>query len=300
MRRKSAIGWLSSGVVLAAVVLLCADCGRAKKPIVVGSKDSTEQLVLGELVAQHLENRLGRKVVRNLGLGNTAVVYQALLNGQIGIYPEDTGTIQATILKESPSFSAAATLERVRNEMRRIAQTEVLDPLGIDNSWAIVIKNDDAAKNKIETLSDAAGVNPGWKLGVTRDFNERTDGLPALNQYRLPMSAMTFVGDPTALYEAFRAGKLTMVAGKLTDGWLARYDDLKVLVDDKKVFGFYQPCLMVRLQLLADDPKLQPALAELSGRITTPDMQKLDAKVSIDHKKPADVAAEFLTLAGLK
>jgi osmoprotectant transport system substrate-binding protein len=288
------------GVVLAAVTLPGSGCGRSKKPIVVGSKDSTDQLVLGEIVAQHLEHRLGRKVVRNLGMGSTAVVYQALLNGQIGIYPEEPGTIQAMIFKESSSLSATATLERVRNEMRRIAQAEVLDPLGIDNTWAIVIKKDDAAKNKIETLSDAAGVDTGWKLGVTRDFNERIDGLAALNQYRLPMGAMTFVGEPAALYEAFRAGKLTMVAGKLTDGWLARYDDLKVLSDDKKVFGFYQPCLMVRLELLAEDPKMQPALAELSGRITTVDMQKLDAKVSVDHKKPADIAAEFLAQAGLK
>ncbi len=233
-------------------------------------------------------------------MGNTAVVYQALLNGQIGIYPEETGTIQATILKESPSLSAATTLERVRNEMRRVAQAEVLDPLGMDNGWAIVVKKDDAAKNKIETLSDAAGIQVGWKLGITRDFNERADGLAALNQYRLPMGAMTYVGDPASLDEAFRAGRLTMVAGRLTDGWLARYDDLKVLSDDKKIFGFYQPCLMVRLELLAEDPKMQPALAELSGRITTVDIQKLDAKVSIDHKKPADIAAEFLIQAGFK
>ena len=124
----------------------------------VGSKDSTDQLVLGEIVAQHVEHRLGRKVVRNLGLGNTAVAYQALLNGQIGIYPEETGTIQAKILKESPSLSAATTLERVRNEMRRVAQADVLDPLGMDNGWAIVVKKDDAAQNKIETLSDAASI----------------------------------------------------------------------------------------------------------------------------------------------
>jgi osmoprotectant transport system substrate-binding protein len=288
------------GVVLAAVMLLDAGCGRSKKPIVIGSKDSTEQLVLGEIVAQHLEHRLGRKVVRNLGMGTTAVVYQALLNGQIGIYPEETGTIQATILKESPSLSAATTLERVRGVMRRTGNADVLDPLGVDNAWAIVVKKDDAAKNKIETLSDAAGAQTGWKVGVTRDFNERPDGLSALNQYRLPMGAMTFVGDAASLYEGLRAGRLTMVAGKLSDGWLARYEDLKVLSDDKKVFGFYQLCLMVKLELLAEDPKMQSALAELSGRISTADMQKLDAKVSVDHKKPADVAAEFLTQAGLK
>jgi osmoprotectant transport system substrate-binding protein len=299
MSRKSSIE-RGLSLVLAAVALLVPSCGRSQKPIVVGSKDSTEQVVLGELVAQHLEHRLGRKVVRNLGLGNTAVVYQALLNGEIGIYPEETGTIQATALKESPSLDAATTLERVRTEMRRIGQAEVLDPLGVDNSWAIIVSKDVASKNNIETLTDATNVTPGWKLGVTRDFNQRFDGLPTFNQYRLPMSAMTFVGEPSALYDAFQTGKLTMVVGKMTDGWLARHDNWKILRDDKKVFGYYQTCLMAKTDLLANDPGIRPALAELSGRITTDDLQRLDARVLTDKKKPADVAAEFLAQSGLK
>ena len=298
MGRKSYLGRKCSCAVLAAVVLM--DCGRSKKPIVVGSKDTTSQIVLGELVAQHLEHRLGRKVVRNLGLGNTAVVYQSLLNGEIGIYPEETGTIQAAVLRESPSFDAATTLERARYEMRRLAQAEVLDPLGIDNAWAIAVSKDIAARNKVDMLSQAANVTPGWRLGVTRDFNQRTDGLAALNQYRLPMSAVTFVGDPNAIYDAFQGGKLTMVVGNMTDGWLARHENWTALRDDKKVFGFYQTCLLARLDLLANDPRIQPALAELSGKITTSDMQKMNAQVSFDRKKPADVAAEFLTQAGLK
>src|SRR5579864_8609101 len=113
MNRKRACGW---GAILA-VVLVAPGCGRSKKQIVVGSKDTTVQAVLGEVVAQHLEHRLGRNVERSFGLGNTPVLYQALTNGQIGIYPEETGTIQTTILKESPSADASSTLERVRNEM---------------------------------------------------------------------------------------------------------------------------------------------------------------------------------------
>jgi len=300
MSGKSFLAWNCFWVVLLAVALLGSGCGKSKKPIVVASKDSTLQVVLGEIIAQHLEHRLGRKVVRNLSMGNTATVYQALMNGEIGIYAEETGTIQATILKESHSVDAATTLERVRNEMRRIALTEVLDPLGIDNAWNIIIKKDDAAKNNIETLTDATNAKTGWKLGVTRDFNERTDGLAALNQYRLPMGAMTKVSDPNSLYESFDEGKLNMVAGNRTDGWLAGHDDWKALLDDKKVFGFYQTCIMARLDLLASDPKIHPALAELSGKISNADMQRLNAEVGINHKKPADVAAEFLTQAGLK
>jgi osmoprotectant transport system substrate-binding protein len=297
MSRKSNLACASSCVVLA---LLLPACGGSKKAIVVGSKDSTEQILLGEIVAQHLEHRLGRKVIRNLALGNGAVVYQALLNGEIGIYPEETGTIQATVLRESPSLDVTTALERVRGEMRRIAQAEVLDPLGIDNSWSILVSKDGAAGKGVETLSDATNVKSGWKLGVTRDFNQRSDGLPKLNQYRLPMGALTFVGDSNALYTGLQNGTLTMIAGNATDWQLGRYVDLKVLRDDKKVFGFYQTCLMVKTGLLENDPKIQPALAELSGKITNADIQKLEAAVAVEHKKPADVAAEFLTQAGLK
>jgi glycine betaine/choline ABC-type transport system substrate-binding protein len=280
--------------------LLVASCGGSKKPIVVGSKDTAEQVLLGEIVAQHLEHRLGRKVGRSLSLGNTPVVYQAMSNGQIGIYPEETGTMQATILKEAPSADASSQLERVRNEMRRISQMEVLDPLGIDNSWAVVVLKDTAGKEKIETLSDAAKIKTGWKLGVTRDFNERTDGLSALNLYRLPMGAAPRVADPGSLYGALAEGSLTMVAGNETDGQLDRHEEWKQLRDDKKVFGFYQTCLVARMDLLANDPKIRPALAELSGKLTKEGIRKLDAEVGVDHKKPADVAAGFLQRAGLK
>ena len=298
MGRNSSIGWKSSYAVLAAVVLLGSNCGGSKKTIVVGSKATTEQVILGEIVAQHLESRLGRNVTRSFGLGNTPEVYQAMMNNQIGLYPEETGTIQAALLKESPSSDASTTFERTRNEMRRIAQVELLDPLGIDNSWAVVVSNDEA--NRVVTLSDAARVKDGWKLGLTRDFNERTDGLAALNQYRVPMGAMPKVADAGSLYAALEKGELTMVIGNATDGQLVRQEEFKILRDDKKVFGFYQTCLMVRADLLANDPKIQPALAELSGKITTDAIRKLNAEVAVDHKKPADVAAEFLTQAGLK
>jgi osmoprotectant transport system substrate-binding protein len=288
---------MRSGVVLIAVSLVGSGCSRSKKPIVIGSKDTTEQTVLGEVVAQHLEHRLGRKVLRNPGFGNTAAIYQALLNGEIGIYPEETGTLEAAILKEAPASDASATLERVRNELRRNSLAEVMDPLGIDDTWVLVVKKEE---DQIDTLTGAKDAKPGWKLGVTQDFHERNDGLAALNQYRLPMSARTFVGDTSSLYGAMQNGLLTMVVGNAADWQLARNPGLKVLRDDKKVFGFYQTCLLVRLDLLANDPKIQPALAELSGRITNADMQRLDAEVVVDHKKPALVAAEFLTHAGLK
>jgi glycine betaine/choline ABC-type transport system substrate-binding protein len=251
--------------------------------------------VLGEIVAEHLEHRLGLKIGRSLGLGGTALVYQSLVSGDIGLYPEDTGSVQTEILKESPAQDAAAALNRVRDEMKRIAQVTVLDPVGAENSWAVIVQKDGLA-----TLTAAADAKDGWKLGVTRDFDERTDGLATLDQYHLPMSAPHRVTDPASLYAAFAAGELTMVVGDPTDGLAARHNDWKILADDKKIFSPYPICLMVRADLLLSDPKIQPALAELSGKMTNDALRKLDAEVDVDHKKLADVAAEFLLRAGLK
>ena len=292
MGLKSSIQWECAAVVLAAILLSSA-CGGAK-PVVVGSKSSTAHVVMGEIVAQHLEHRLGHKVERRLNMGNTDLAYQSLLNAEISLYAEETGAVQTEILKESRSSDAASTLERVRNEMVRLAQVTVLDPLGVENSWALVVKEN------IGTLSDAEHAKTGWKLGITRDFNGRTDGLAALNQYRLPLAAAPKIADLTSLYGAFEEGSLTMLAGNVTDGPLARHDDWKVLRDDKKVFPAYQTCLMVRSDALQSDKKIEPALRELSGKITNDALGKLDAEVDVDHKTPAAVAAKFLEQAGLK
>ena len=299
---KRSFSWRRPGAILAAVALLgtaaASSCGKSKKPIIVGSKDTTAQAILAEIVAQHLEHRLGRKVVRRLSLGSSPIVYQSFANGEIGLYPEETGTMLAVILKDSASFDASTTLERVRTEMLRVAQAEVLDPLGIDNGWAVVVPK--SAAQNIETLSAAQSAKTGWKIGVTRDFSGRSDGFAAFNQYRMPMSAPLRIADPASLYGSLATGDLTMVVGSQTDGWLARHNEWKMLQDDKKAFGYYQTCLLVRSDLVLSDPAIKPALAELSGTMSKEIMQNLDAKVAIDHKTPADVAKEFLASTNLK
>jgi glycine betaine/choline ABC-type transport system substrate-binding protein len=289
--------WFVPAIALA---LAASGCGSGKKPLVVGAKSTTGQGLIAEITAQHLEHRLGRKVGRSFNLGNTALAYQSLLSGEVSLYPEETGTIQAAILKETPSADAPQSLERGRNEILRLAQAEVLDPLGIDDGWRVWVKNNDAGKDKIETLSDLENTKPGWKLGVTRDFNERSDGLALLNRYRIPMAALPRVSDSGSIYAAFAAGELNMAVGLATDGLPARHPDWKALGDDKKVFPAYQTCLMVRSDVLLNDPKIKPALAELAGKFTNAALAKLAAEVDVDHKKVADVAAEFLAQVGLK
>src|SRR5579883_2433617 len=182
MDRKNTFGF-------ALVLTLVSACGPKQKEIVVGSKNFTEQVVLGEIIAKHLEHRLGRPVTRRLNLGGTLLTYQALLNGEISLYPEYTGTIEAEILKETPATDPAQVYERSRLELERRSQIALLPPLGIDNYFVMVVRAEDGAKKNITTLSEAASAKPGWKLGVGYEFQQRIDGMPLLNQYHLPFAA---------------------------------------------------------------------------------------------------------------
>ena len=281
-----------SAALLCAVFL--ASCS-SKKPIVVGSKNETEQMLLGEIVAQHLEHRLGRPVQRRSGLGNTGVLYQALLSGEVGVYPEYTGLIESEILKEQANSDPQIVLARVRQEMARVAQTEVLDPLGFDNPSAMVVRA--ASTEQIASLSDAAKSTKRWRLGVPYEFQSRSDGLQELALYRLPMDSPRIL-DPKQLFVALANGDVDMIATRATDGHLT--SDWKILADDQKVFPPYEACLLVRKYLIAAEPGLRPALAELSGKINADTMRKLNAEVDVVGRPLAAVAAGFLAQAGLK
>jgi glycine betaine/choline ABC-type transport system substrate-binding protein len=283
---------VTSAALLCTVLL--ASC-NSKKPIVVGSKDQTEQMLLGEIVAQHLEHRLGRPVERRSGLGNTPILYQSLLSGVVGIYPEYTGLIESEILKEQANPDPQIVLARVRQEMARVAQAEVLDPLGFDNPTAMVIRAQGA--EQIASLSDAAKVTKRWRLGIPYEFQSRSDGFQELASYRLPLDSPRIL-DPKQLFPALAKGDVDMIATRATDGHLTA--DWKILADDQKVFPSYLACLLVRQDLIAAEPALRPALAELSGKIHADTMQMLNAQVDIMNRPLATVAAEFLAQAGLK
>ena len=286
-------------LLLALASLTLAACGSKQKAIVVGSKNFTEQVVMGEIIAQHLEHRLGRPVTRRLNLGGTLLTYQAILNGEISVYPEYTGTIEAEILKETPATDPAQVYERSRLELARRSQIELLPPLGVDNFFVMVVRAQDGAKKNVTTLSQAAEAKPGWKLGVGYEFQQRIDGMPLLNQYHLPFSAPPRSMDLGLLYKALDDGDVTMIAANATDGPLAAHD-WTILKDDKKAFGAYQACIMARQDMLTAEPGLRPALTELSGKLNNEIMRKLDSAVDVDHRQPSQVAAEFLAQAGLK
>ena len=283
---------------LAALLCACflASCGAPKKPLVVGSKSDTEEMLLGEIVAQHLERRLARKVERRAGLGGTAALYQSILSGEVGIYPEYTGLIESEILKEPADRDAQVVLTRVREEMDRIAQLQLLDPLGFDSPSAMVVSAKDA--DKIASLSDAARLSRRWKLGITYEFQSRSDGLQALAPYRLSMEPPRIL-DAKQMFAELEKGGVDMIATRATDGHLASAE-WRVLADDQKVFPPYEACLLVRKDLISAEPGLRPALAELSGKFSADIMRKLNAEVDVEHRPLASVATDFLTQAGLK
>jgi osmoprotectant transport system substrate-binding protein len=276
----------------------------------VGSKNFTEQVVLGEIIAQHLEHRLSQKIDRKLNLGGTLLAHQALVNGEIDLYPEYSGTALSAVLKQSTAKDPgandpaandpAAVLNSVRDAYSRQFHVAWLDPLGIDNSFAMVIRGPDARAKHLATLSDAAGVKQAWALGVGYEFEQRSDGMAALDKtYHLQWKGSPQRMDLGLLYKALEQNQVDMIAANATDGLLSTLD-LKVLADDQHAFPPYQVCIAVREDDFQKYPGLREALQQLSGKFTNQVMQQLNYRVDGQHQPVAQVAADFLKQAGLQ
>jgi glycine betaine/choline ABC-type transport system substrate-binding protein len=287
----------SALICLIATAMLCG-CWNRQRTIVVGSKSYTEQIVLGEIVARHLENRLQTSVERKLGLGSTLLVHQLLLSGQLDVYPEYTGTALMTLLKLAPEYDRAIVYERVRQEFQR-QRLVIFPPLGFEDRVAVVVRGADARAGKLETLSDAAAYEPGWILAADHEFIERPDGYALLMKfYNLPVKAAPSSVSGGAAYGALQGNQANMAIGSESDALLSELD-VKLLRDDRHAFLPSQAVLAARADTLDSHPGMRRALAELSGRFTDQIVRKLGHEVEIRHRKPADVAAEFLQQAGL-
>ncbi len=287
-----------AGLIAAVVLCGCAQ-PNADRAIRVGSKNFTEQVVLGEIIALHLEHRLHRKVERRLNLGGTLLAHQSLVSGEIDLYPEYTGTALAAILKDPAATDPTAVLARVRAEYRRRFQVEWLDPLGIDNGFAMVVRGPEARRRHLESISDAARGGADWTLGAGYEFEQRADGLAALRStYHLRFPSAPKSMDLGLLYQALEQKQVDMIAANATDGLLSKLD-LKVLADDLHAFPPYQVSIAVRQQRLREIPGLAGALSELAGKFTNQKMRELNYKVDGEHRPAAQIAAEFLRAAGL-
>ena len=277
--------------VVAAVVLL-AGCSHPAR-VVVGSKNFTEQVVLGEILAAQIERRLHVPVERKLNLGGTLLAHEALLKGDIDLYPEYSGTALTAVLKQPPGGSPQQVLDSVRTAYRRRWKLEWLAPLGFDNTFAMIVRGETARRLALASLSDAAR-SRSWQLGVGYEFQSRPDGLAGLlRAYDLRLDGAPAVMDLGLLYAALTSGKVNMIAANSTDGLISTLD-VTVLEDDRRYFPPYQCAVVVRSAALAAFPGLRAALQELSGRLTDAAMRKLNYEVDGKHRAPREVAAEFL------
>ncbi len=275
------------------IAALLTGCGP-RNHIVVGSKNFTEQLILGEIIAQHIEARTHQEVERKLDLGGTLLAHQALLAGDIDMYPEYTGTAFTNVLKRSGVTDPAIVLEQVRAEYSSGFHLDWMDPLGFDNSFAMTIRGQDARARHLKTLSDAAADPMGFTLGAGYEFLIRPDAYGALNRaYSIKWDAAPKSMDLGLLYQALEQKQVSMAAGNTTDGLLNKLD-VTVLQDDKRVFPPYQACIVVRQQALATYPNLRAILSELSGKITDTEMRNMNYAVDAQHRPARDVAKEFL------
>ena len=302
-----------AGLIAAAGAHWILGCSRGRQ-LTVGSKNFTEQVILGEIVAQHVSLRLSERVDRKLNLGGTLLAHQALVKGDLDLYPEYTGTALSAILKlplssarvgrgpakgAPPTPTPAEALTRVRKEYKKRFNIDWLDPLGFNNTFAMVIRGEDARKHQIETLSDAAGLANGWTLGVGYEFQQRRDGLVGLlKTYKLPLKRSPRTMDLGLLYKALEQKQVDMVAANATDGLLSVLD-VKVLKDDKGCFPPYQASLAVRADALTKHPPLKHALEQLSGLISDEIMRTLNYQVDGKHLPVSEVALTFLRSAGL-
>ena len=285
--------------VLGTAALGLAACSRGAQRVSVGSKNFTEQLILGELLAQQLERQMHTEVERRFYLAGTYICQQAILAGRIDLYVEYTGTALAAILKQSTHSDSKAVFETVRREYQQRFNLLVMPSLGFNNTFALAMRGDDAKAKGITKLSQLGPFAPHMRIGVGYEFLERTDGFPGLaSTYGLHFAAAPSVMDLGLLYRALQARQVDIVAGSNTDGLIAALG-LTVLEDDKNYFPPYDAVPIVRPQALQEFSGMQSALEQLSGRISTEDMRRMNYAVDGEKKDAADVARDFLQRLGL-
>ena len=286
-------------LVCCALALLTSSCGSRRNRIVIGSKHFTEQLILGELLAQQLEHTTHLPVERRFYLAGTYICQQALLAGRIDMYVEYTGTALTAILKEKPSSDHQQVYDRVQHEYAQRFRLQVGPPLGFDNTFAIVIRGDDARRLNLHTISQAAKYTPQWRAGFGYEFMERPDGYEGLARtYGLRFAAPPRIMDLGLLYRALKEKEVDIVAGSATDGLVSALGFV-ALEDDRHYFPPYDAVPIVRETVLRQHPEVRAALSELAGKITEEEMRRMKYAVDDEHRDATQVVAEFLRSKGL-
>jgi len=288
------------GVCCVGVLQAASGCKKApQSKITIGSKFFTEQVVLAELLAQHIEAKTGIPVVRKTNLGGTLLVHKALLSGDLDLYVEYTGTALTTVLNEKPQGTSEDVYNRVKKLYEERFHLEVTEPLGFENTFAMVIRGDDAKKLHLRTLSDLARIAPQWRAGVGYEFLERPDGFSGLcARYHLQFAGSPKVMDLGLIYRALVDHQVDVVAGNSTDGLIDALG-LVALEDDQHYFPPYDAVPIVRESTLERFPQLRTALTDLAGKLSASDIRRLNYAVDARHQDAAAVVRGFRAAKGL-
>ena len=260
----------------------------------IGSKNFTEQMILAELAAQLIETSTDLVVRRNLNLGGTMICHDALLAGEIDMYPEYTGTALLAILdsKVRPE-GAGQVYDYVQKQYRKKFGLEWLSPFGFNNTYALAIREEDAREKNWQTIADLKPVAKDLRAGFTVEFSERADGYPGLKKaYDFRFGKIVNL-DPAIMYEAVRKGQVDVITAFSTDSRIKGYN-LELLEDDKKYFPPYYAAPVIRQQTLTRYPEIKKALAPVAGRLDEKTMRQLNFQVDQEKRHYEDVVREFL------
>jgi osmoprotectant transport system permease protein len=295
--KRLVIGF-SSIIIVAAGALTVYSKTSAGDKIVIGSKNFSEQLILGHMLADLVENKTDIEVERKMNLGGSQVAFSAIKNGDIDIYVEYTGTGLVNILKQSPQSNPDKVYDYVKKEFKKKYGIDLLKPLGFNNTYALAVRQDTAQQHNLNTISDLAKVSDSMIMGPTIEFPNRDDGLIGLSEtYNLKFKDVQAV-DGGLRYTALDNHKSDVIDAFSTDGLLEEFG-LKVLKDDKNFFPPYYAVPIVKEETLKEHPELKEALNSLAGKLTDEKMRKLNYKVDSLKESPRKVATEFLEEEGL-
>lgn len=282
-------------IIIAGVAYFIA--GKSAGRIAVGSKDFTEQVILGEILAQAIEAKTGLAVTRRFDLGGN-LAHEALVAGEIDVYVEYTGTALLAILKDQPLTDPQEVLRRVKAEYARRFKLDWMEPLGFNNTFAILVRADEAKKFNLKTISDASRVAPQWRAGFGQDFMSRADGYPGFARtYGFHFEEIREM-DLALTYRALAEQQVDLIAGNSTDGLISRYG-LVQLADDRHYFPPYDAVPVARQETLERHPELRDIMKRLGGTLTVDEMRKLNYAVDGEKRQPRDVAREFLERKGI-
>lgn len=289
--------WINYCLVLCLLLGLLS-CGKSKDRLHIASKNFTEQIILGEIMAQLIEAKSNITVERSWNLGGTMICHQALINGKIDLYPEYTGTALISILNEEETLSSNDTIEFVRNAYQQQFDCTWLEPFGFSNTYALTVRQEDAHEHGWQSISDLSEYDLPLHAGFTAEFAERKDGYPKLKQfYGFEFTEISDL-DPGLLYTALQTGEVDVISAFSTDGRIPKYN-LSVLDDDKNFFPPYDAVPVIHNETIVRFPQLIEILNQLALTIDQETMQQLNYSVDSGELQPKEAAHKFLSSQGL-